>query len=1284
MSSANSLIGSTTDDDVGISGVVALSNGNYVVSSGIWNLDGSHTKVGAVTFGNGTVGVHGVVSSANSLIGSTSGDTVGISGATALSNGNYVVGSASWSLDDSHVGVGAVTWGSGTSGVQGAVSSANSLVGSTSGDYVGGNGVWPLSNGNYVVNSPDWSADDNHPAVGAVTWGSGTSGVQGAVSSTNSLVGSTSSDQVGDYGVTALSNGNYVVSSGDWSLNGTHTQVGAVTFGSGTAGVHGAVSIANSLIGSSSGDNLGVSGVAALSNGSYVVSSPAWSLDASHPGVGAVTCGSGTTGVTGAVSIANSLIGSTSNDEVGLNGVTALRNGNYVVGSQNWSADAGHTKVGAVTFGDGTTGVTGAVSSANSLIGSTSNDQVGSYGSKPLSNGNYVVSSEHWTLDGSHTSVGAVTFGDGTAGVHGVVSSANSLIGSTSNDRIGDGGVKALGDGNYVVDSTTWDDGALSDAGAATWASGSTGLSGPITSANSALGPVVSASLQQIVADDGAASFIVSFAGPGTVGFAPQSTGFGPAAGPSVSSIVRAGGAVAETAAGSVDFTVTFSEAVSGVNAADFLVHTEGNAHANGTVTVKPVSYTQYTVTVSGLHGQGDVRLDLVDNDSIVGTAGGGPLGGSGVNNGSFTGAAYHLLQTFPKLDSIIASGTTTSASSVSWTVTLSAPVTGVDATDFTLVNAGVSEDAAVLVTPLSASVYRVTATGVSGVGSLVLHLVDDGTIQDAQGNPLQGTTPPAFTAQPSPAAGSLPLSVAVADVNGDGWPDLVTANSGSDTVSVLLGDGRGGFAAKTDFATGSNPQFVAVADVNGDGQLDLVVANYWSDTVSVLLGNGSGGFAAKTDFATGNLPVSVAVADVNGDGRPDLVTANSLSNTVSVLLGNGSGGFAAKMDLPAGDIPYSVAVADVNGDGQPDLVVANYGSDNVSVLRGNGSGGFAAKTDFPTGRGPRSVAVADVNGDGQPDLVIANAANGANQVSVLLGDGSGGFAPKTDFDTGAGPYSVAVADVNGDGQPDLVTANFYPHTVSVLLGNGSGGFAAKTDFAAGTGLHFVTVADVNRDGQPDLVTASYADENNVSVLLGAGAGTFTGGNVAIQPPTISIADTSVLEGNAGAPHATFTVSLSHAGLVPITVEYATVDGTAVAPGDYLPLAHRTLTFMPGETTKTIDVAIRPDTLFESGADETFLVKLSHPANATFSNSVAVGTILSDDAAPAHAIALDATHPFTFFDRNHDKVTVKLTGAGTGTLILDGGVLDGAISRKSTSLATPQRARSPLRWRRTG
>jgi hypothetical protein len=348
----------------------------------------------------------------------------------------------------------------------------------------------------------------------------------------------------------------------------------------------------------------------------------------------------------------------------------------------------------------------------------------------------------------------------------------------------------------------------------------------------------------------------------------------------------------------------------------------------------------------------------------------------------------------------------------------------------------------------------------------------------------------PAALAQPSFAAptdypvGDNTQSVAVGDLNGDGKPDLAIANNLSGDVSVLLGDGIGGFGAATSHSVGVGATSVAMADLNGDGKLDLAVANLYSGAV-ILLGNGAGGFGAATSYAAGSGSFSVAVGDLNGDARPDLAIANEFSDNVSVLLGSGDGTFTPAVNFSTGDQARSVAVADLNGDSKPDLAVSNLGANTVSVLLGNGDGTFAPAVSYLTGTGPISVAVGDLNGDGKPDLVTAN--DFVGNVSVLLGVGAGVFGAATAVTTTFSPIDVKLADVDGDGTLDLVLANFLSSSdVSLLLGDGSGGFGGATDYPAGAQAVSVAVADLNGDAKPDLVLARQggASTGHVSVLL--------------------------------------------------------------------------------------------------------------------------------------------------------------------------------------------------------
>jgi hypothetical protein len=291
-------------------------------------------------------------------------------------------------------------------------------------------------------------------------------------------------------------------------------------------------------------------------------------------------------------------------------------------------------------------------------------------------------------------------------------------------------------------------------------------------------------------------------------------------------------------------------------------------------------------------------------------------------------------------------------------------------------------------------------------------------------------------------AVGNAPESVALGDVNGDGALDIVAANSFDGTVTVLITNQFNAIAPApgSPFRVGSMPWSVALGDVNGDGRLDIVTANSSDNTVSVLLGDGAGRFEAAptAPFNVGPGPNAVALGDVNGDGKLDLVTANVGGNTVTVLLGDGAGGFAAAAGSPfaVGGAPPDLALGDFNGDGKLDIVTANSGGNTVSLLLGNGSGGFAAATGSPfsVGSTPGRVALGDLNGDGKLDLVATG--SGDNTVTVLLGDGAGGFtaAASSPFPVGSTPVGVALGDVNGDGKLDIIVANAGGTTVSILL----------------------------------------------------------------------------------------------------------------------------------------------------------------------------------------------------------------------------------------------------------
>jgi len=370
----------------------------------------------------------------------------------------------------------------------------------------------------------------------------------------------------------------------------------------------------------------------------------------------------------------------------------------------------------------------------------------------------------------------------------------------------------------------------------------------------------------------------------------------------------------------------------------------------------------------------------------------------------------------------------------------------------------------------------------------------------------LLGQTDHSFLLAPgSPfRVGASPHAIAVRDLNGDGLPDLVTANPDTDNVSVLLGQNDHSFAPApgSPFGVGASyPVAVVVTDLDHDGLMDIVTANENSGNVSVLLGQSDHAFTAApgSPFNVEASPESVAVADLDGDGTLDIVTANAYSSSVSILLGQPRLRFRPSLGSPfsvgSSLYPRSVAVADLDGDGLADIVTANeYGT--VSVLLGVRI--LSYRTFVPAAGSPFSnrtsdaeaIAVADFNGDGVFDLATANGYS--NSVSVMLGVsfGRGSYtvvaAPKSPFAAGSSPYGLAVADFNGDGLADVATANRYSNDVTVLLGQNNYEFVpvSGSAFTVGpSGPAAVAVADLNGDGLPDLVLANQ-DSNNVSVLF--------------------------------------------------------------------------------------------------------------------------------------------------------------------------------------------------------
>jgi hypothetical protein len=288
---------------------------------------------------------------------------------------------------------------------------------------------------------------------------------------------------------------------------------------------------------------------------------------------------------------------------------------------------------------------------------------------------------------------------------------------------------------------------------------------------------------------------------------------------------------------------------------------------------------------------------------------------------------------------------------------------------------------------------------------------------------------------------------VQIADVNRDGILDLLTANSSTSTLGVLLGNGNGTFQAATTYPgqVSGMPLGLAVADLNGDGNPDVALLNGFSTFASVLLGNGNGTFQAAVHYyiPTGGRmgdASDIAIGDVNGDGLPDLLTTHFNTSTLGVLLGNGNGTFQAATVLIAGALarPSAVVLADVNGDSRLDVLLANYGNATVGVGLAPGTGAISAITTYPaaTGSSPRGLAVADITNDGHADLLVTTDAT-TSAFALVAGNGNGTFQAPISYPaaTGAGySRSIAVADLNGDGKSDVLVTNSVTNTLSVFI----------------------------------------------------------------------------------------------------------------------------------------------------------------------------------------------------------------------------------------------------------
>jgi hypothetical protein len=330
-------------------------------------------------------------------------------------------------------------------------------------------------------------------------------------------------------------------------------------------------------------------------------------------------------------------------------------------------------------------------------------------------------------------------------------------------------------------------------------------------------------------------------------------------------------------------------------------------------------------------------------------------------------------------------------------------------------------------------------------------------------------------------------------DFNNDTIPDLAVTNWSVNQVTILLGNGLGGFTIAATLTTGVHPNFIATGNLNGSGGIDMAVTNGGGQRdVTLFFNDGTGASWTTSTLSLGNdADVSSVVAanfTSNIDSNIDLfIVKYSVYvpfDYFEVWQGDGAGAFTGPGSGDTGDMPIFAATADFNGDTIPDVVVVNFAGNSITVLLGNGNGSFSEALGSPiaVGTQPRAIAAGNLNSDGYVDLAIVN--YGSNSVTILLGNGDGTFTNGGSINSSGGTHAPAIGDFDGDGFNDIAVTRLNANAVSIYYGNGDGTFkTVSTDVPVGTNPLFIVAADLDNDGKADLAVTNYGS-NNVTILL--------------------------------------------------------------------------------------------------------------------------------------------------------------------------------------------------------
>ena len=381
--------------------------------------------------------------------------------------------------------------------------------------------------------------------------------------------------------------------------------------------------------------------------------------------------------------------------------------------------------------------------------------------------------------------------------------------------------------------------------------------------------------------------------------------------------------------------------------------------------------------------------------------------------------------------------------------------------------------------------------------------------------------------------------NVKLADIDGDGKLDIVTTHSTTARVDILRNTSTTGaisFATKVIVNVGTQPYEVVIADFDGDGKPDIATADLAIDSIAVVRNNStagtivSGSFSAPVKYQVGNGPISIDAADLDGDGRQDIIVSNDSATSISVLRNATTGAgaftstsFAPKVDFTTGTTPAEVKCADIDGDGKPDILVVNSGANTLSVFHNTtttgaiSSSSFSTKVDFATGTTPESIAIADMNGDGKVDVLVSN--NGSGSISIFRNTATSGTISTASLATAVTivsdilPLGIVVGDIDGDTRPDIVLADPSFNAVTVFRNNPTpyvAAIAGTTNICiSGT----TSLSTTTTGGTWSMTNTALATITSGGIITGVAAGTDTaiytlvcGGDtaMAMKPITIS------------------------------------------------------------------------------------------------------------------------------------------------------------------------------------